>query len=83
MTLSITELFTLQKIISEYSSFDISMPDMSGIDVLGRIRNIEKEKFVSKEKQVKILSRSGILRESNFVWHMKFFGTFWRVFSLI
>ena len=31
------------------------MPDMSGIDVLGRIRNIEKEKFVSKEKQVKIL----------------------------
>jgi two-component system, chemotaxis family, chemotaxis protein CheY len=36
-------------------TLDISMPDMSGIAVLERIRNIEKEKSVSKEKQVKIL----------------------------
>ncbi|MCK5099328.1 MAG: response regulator [Desulfobacteraceae bacterium] len=36
-------------------TLDISMPDISGIDVLKRIRNIEEEKSVSKENQVKIL----------------------------
>ncbi len=36
-------------------TLDISMPDISGLDVLERIRNIEKEKSVEKEQQVKIL----------------------------
>ena len=36
-------------------TLDISMPDISGLDVLARIRNIEKEKSVPKENQVKIL----------------------------
>jgi two-component system chemotaxis response regulator CheY len=36
-------------------TLDISMPDISGLTVLERIRNIEKEKFIAKEDQVKIL----------------------------
>ncbi|MCK5311020.1 MAG: response regulator [Desulfobacteraceae bacterium] len=36
-------------------TLDISMPDMSGLDVLERIRKIEAEKSIAKEKQVKIL----------------------------
>ena len=31
------------------------MPDMSGLEVLERIRNLEKEKSISKKSQVKIL----------------------------
>ena len=34
---------------------DIAMPDMSGLDVLKRIRQIEIEKSIPKEKQVKVL----------------------------
>ena len=33
----------------------ISMPDISGLDVLERIRKIETEKSIAKENQVKIL----------------------------
>ncbi len=36
-------------------TLDISMPDMSGLDVLKRIRKIETEKSIEKEDQVKIL----------------------------
>lgn len=36
-------------------SLDIEMPDISGIEVLGRIRDIEKESEILKEKQVKVL----------------------------
>ncbi len=36
-------------------TLDISMPDMSGLDVLERIRKIETEKSIEKEDQVKIL----------------------------
>jgi two-component system, chemotaxis family, chemotaxis protein CheY len=36
-------------------TLDISMPDMSGLDVLKRIRKIEEEKSIEKDKQVKIL----------------------------
>ncbi len=36
-------------------TLDISMPDMSGLTVLTRIRAIEKEKAIPKENQVKIL----------------------------
>lgn len=36
-------------------TLDISMPDMSGLDVLERIRKIEIEKSIAKEDQVKIL----------------------------
>ncbi len=36
-------------------SLDIVMPDMNGIDVLQKIRAIEKEKDLPKQKQVKIM----------------------------
>lgn len=36
-------------------TLDISMPDMSGLDVLTRIRKIETEKSIDREDQVKIL----------------------------
>jgi two-component system chemotaxis response regulator CheY len=36
-------------------TLDISMPDISGLTVLERIRKIENEKSISKENQVKIL----------------------------
>ncbi|MBF0101006.1 MAG: response regulator [Desulfobacterales bacterium] len=39
----------------EVISLDIFMPDMSGIEVLTKIREVEKEKQVPKEKQVKIM----------------------------
>ncbi len=43
-----TELFDLV-------TLDITMPDINGVDVLKRIRDIEKDKSISKDKQVKIL----------------------------
>lgn len=36
-------------------TLDISMPDMSGLDVLIAIRSIEKEKNISKNRQSKIM----------------------------
>lgn len=36
-------------------TLDISMPDMSGLDVLTRIRKMETDKSILKENQVKIL----------------------------
>ncbi|MFA6012132.1 MAG: response regulator [Desulfobacteraceae bacterium] len=36
-------------------SLDINLSDMSGIDVLKTIRNIEKDKGVKKEKMVKVI----------------------------
>ncbi len=36
-------------------SLDISMPDISGIEVLTKIRNIEKEKALDKSHRVKIM----------------------------
>jgi len=44
-----------QKLPFELISLDISMPDMSGIDVLIAIRNIEKEKGISKDRQCKVM----------------------------
>jgi two-component system chemotaxis response regulator CheY len=43
------------KLPFELISLDISMPDMSGIDVLMTIRNIEKEKGISKDRQCKVM----------------------------
>ena len=40
-------------------TLDISMPDISGLDVLTRIRKIETDKSIPKEKQVKILMVTG------------------------
>lgn len=39
----------------ELIALDISMPDMSGIDVLIAIRNIEKENGISKDRQCKVM----------------------------
>ncbi len=36
-------------------SLDIVMPDMSGIDVLHKVRAIEKEKDLPKQRQIKIM----------------------------
>ncbi len=36
-------------------TLDISMPDMSGLDVLTKIRKIEAEQAIEKKDQVKIL----------------------------
>ena len=42
-------------------TLDVSMPEMDGIQVLNRIRSIEKEKNVKKEKRVKIVMVSSHL----------------------
>lgn len=41
-------------------TLDIAMPEMDGTDVLNKIREIEKEKNVPKEKRVKILMVSAL-----------------------
>ena len=43
------------KLPFELISLDISMPDMSGIDVLMTIRNIEKEKGISEDKVIEVV----------------------------
>jgi len=40
-------------------TLDYSMPEMDGIDVLRKVRHIEQQKQVPKEKQIKILMMTG------------------------
>jgi two-component system chemotaxis response regulator CheY len=46
-------------------SLDILMPDMSGIEVLKKIRSMEKGKEVPKSKQVKIMMVTSLSDKDN------------------
>ncbi len=50
---------------------DIEMPDISGIDVLKKVRDIEKENNIPKEKQVKILMVTSHTEHENVVESIK------------
>lgn len=52
-------------------SLDIVMPDMSGIDVLNSIREIEKEKGLPKKNQVKIMMVTSHSDKDNVIASMK------------
>ncbi len=43
----------------DFISLDIELPDIRGIEVLKKIRAMEKEKDIPKEKQVKIMMVTG------------------------
>lgn len=52
-------------------TLDIDMPDMSGIEVLEKVREIERENNVARENQVKVLMVTSHTEEENVVGSIK------------